>query len=70
MSKKNEELKVGDLVKVNVMKYKGFRGTITKIDNGVATVEVKCYYNDQQSVVVHEDVRFLKVAEYKKKVKK
>ena len=31
--------------------------------------EVKCYYNDQQSVIVHEDVRFLKVAEYKKKVK-
>jgi transcription antitermination factor NusG len=65
MAKKKEdkELKVGDIVKVNVMKYKNFRGTITEIVNGIAKVVVKCYYNDQQNIVVYQDIRFLKRAE-------
>lgn len=65
MAKKKEdkELKVGDIVKVNVMKYKNFRGTITEIVNGIAKVVVQCYYNDQQNIVVYQDIRFLKRAE-------
>ena len=29
----------------------------------MATVEVKCYYADEQYIVVHEDIRYLKRAE-------
>jgi transcription antitermination factor NusG len=65
MAKKKEKkpLSIGDIVKVNVMKYKNFRGTIKEIINGMATVEVKCYYADEQYIVVHEDIRYLKRAE-------
>lgn len=52
-------VKVGDIVKVNVLKYQGFRGTIVSIDNGMATIEVPTYYGDKEPVIVYQDVRYL-----------
>lgn len=72
MAKKKEKkpLDIGDIVKVNVMKYKNFRGTIKEIINGIATVEVKCYYADEQYIVVHEDIRYLKEQKKKENIRK
>lgn len=52
-------VKVGDIVKVNVLKYQGFRGTIVSIDDGMATIEVPTYYGDKEPVIVYQDVRYL-----------
>ena len=52
-------VKVGDIVKVNVLKYQGFRGTIVSIDNGIATIEVPTYYGDKEPVIVYQDVEYL-----------
>lgn len=53
-------VKVGDIVKVNVLKYKNFRGTVTEIKNNVATIEVPTYYGEKEPVVLYRDVRFLR----------
>ena len=53
-------VKVGDIVKVNVLKYKNFRGTITEIKNNVATIEVSTYYGKKETVILYRDVRFLR----------
>lgn len=53
-------VKVGDIVKVNVLKYKNFRGTVTEITNNVATIKVPTYYGAKEPVVLHRDVRFLR----------
>lgn len=53
-------VKVGDIVKVNVLKYKNFRGTITEIKNNVATIEVPTYYGKKETVILYRDVRFLR----------
>ena len=53
-------VKVGDIVKVNVLKYQGFRGTIVSIDNGIATVEVPTYYGNRKPIIVYQDIRYLK----------
>ena len=52
-------VQVGDVVKVNVLKYQGFRGTIVSIDNGIATVEVPTYYGDKEPVIIYQDIRYL-----------
>jgi hypothetical protein len=52
-------VKVGDIVKVNVLKYQGFRGTIVSIDDGMATIEVPTYYGDKDPVIIYQDVRYL-----------
>ena len=52
-------IKVGDIVRVNVLKYQGFRGTIVSIDNGIATIEVPTYYGDKEPVIVYQDVEYL-----------
>lgn len=52
-------VKVGDIVRVNVLKYQGFRGTIVSIDNGIATIEVPTYYGDKEPVIVYQDVEYL-----------
>lgn len=53
-------VKVGDIVKVNVLKYKNFRGTVTEIKNNVATIEVPTYYGKKETVILYRDVRFLR----------
>lgn len=53
-------VKVGDIVKVNVLKYKNFRGAVTEIKNNVATIEVPTYYGAKEPVVLYRDVRFLR----------
>ncbi len=53
-------VQVGDVVKVNVLKYQGFRGTIISIDNGMATVEVPTYYGNKEPIIVHQDIKYLK----------
>ena len=53
-------VQVGDVVKVNVLKYQGFRGTIVSIDNGIATVEVPTYYGNRKLIIVYQDIRYLK----------
>lgn len=53
-------VKVGDIVKVNVLKYKNFRGTVTEIKNNVATIEVPTYYGEKETVILYRDVRFLR----------
>lgn len=56
-------VKIGDKVKVEVLKYKGFRGTVTEIDdNGMATIEVPTYYGAKEPVVLYRDARFLNKA--------
>lgn len=52
-------IKVGDVVKVDITKYQGFRGTVIAIDNGIATIEVPTYYGDKEPVIVYQDVRYL-----------
>lgn len=56
---KNEEVKVGDKVKVAVFKYRNFIGTITEIENGMATIEVPLYYGEQKTTTIMQDARFL-----------
>ena len=53
-------VKVGDIVKVNVLKYKNFRGTVTEIKNNVATIEVPTYYGAKEPVVLYRDINFLR----------
>lgn len=53
-------VKVGDIVKVNVLKYKNFRGAVTEIKNSVATIEVPTYYGAKEPIVLYRDVRFLR----------
>ena len=53
-------VKVGDIVKVNVLKYKSFRGTVTEIKNNVATIEVPTYYGTKEPIVLYRDVNFLR----------
>lgn len=53
-------VKVGDIVKVNVLKYKNFRGTIIEIKNNIATIEVPTYYGAKEPVVLYRDVNFLR----------
>ena len=53
-------VKVGDIVKVNVLKYKNFRGTVIEIKNNVATIEVPTYYGAKEPVVLYRDVNFLR----------
>ncbi len=54
------EIKIGDIVKVNVLKYKNFRGTVVAIEDGMATVEVPTYYGNKDVITVFQDVRYLK----------
>lgn len=53
-------IKVGDVVKVDVTKYQGFRGTVIAIDNDMATIEVPTYYGNKDTIIVYQDIRFLK----------
>lgn len=53
-------VKVGDIVKVNVLKYKNFRGTIIEIKNNIATIEVPTYYGAKEPVVLYRDINFLR----------
>ena len=56
-------VKIGDKVKVEVLKYKGFRGTVTEIDDkGMATIEVPTYYGTKEPVILYRDVRYLNKA--------
>lgn len=51
--------KVGEIVKVPVLKYKGFRGIIVNIDNGVAEVHVPTYYGNKEVVVIYKELKDL-----------
>lgn len=53
-------VKVGDIVKVNVSKYKNFRGTIIEIKDNVATIEVPTYYGAKEPIVLYKDINFLR----------
>lgn len=56
-----DTIRVGDIVKVNVLRYIGFRGTVVSIEDGVAEVEVPCYYcAGEQSIIVRQDAKDLK----------
>lgn len=56
-----KELKIGDKVRIDVFKYKNFRGTIIDInENGLAIIEVPTYYGTKEPVVLYRDVNFLR----------
>lgn len=61
MKAKEIDPKVGDLVKVQVLKYNGFQGTIVAIKEGMAKVEVPTYYGNGVPVTVYEDIRYIKI---------
>lgn len=59
--KEKKELKVGDKVKVDISKYKNFRGTIVDIDeNGLAIIEVSTYYGHGEVITAYKNVKELK----------
>lgn len=51
---------VGDIVKVNVLKYKNFRGQVIDVKDNIATIEVPTYYGNQEPVIIYRDIKFLK----------
>ena len=53
-------VKVGDIVKVNVLKYKNFRGVVTEIKNNVATIKVPMHYGTKEPVILYKDVNSLR----------
>ena len=53
-------VKVGDIVKVNILAYKNFRGTVTEIKDNIATIEVPTNYGTKEPVVLYKDVNFLR----------
>ena len=53
-------VKVGDIVKVNILKYKNFRGTVTEIKNNVATIEVPTHYGAKEPIILYKDVNSLR----------
>ncbi len=53
------ELKVGDIVFVNILKYQKFRGTIINIENDIATIEVPTHYSNNEVVILYKNINEL-----------
>lgn len=53
-------VEVGDIVKVNILKYKNFRGVVTEIKNNIATIKVPMHYGTKEPIILYEDVNSLR----------